>query len=116
MSTGMCIPPRGLVGEQWTGCTTLAHPESSSAQEAARTYLPDMRDSWALFFRQPAVLPSLAIVALFFNTAMAPTGVLTAFLTAQGMSGTATAVFRGACAALGLVGIWIGTRVSRWGS
>jgi len=104
--------------------TALDKPPHRDAREAAgtgaaalgamgalRSVTSSLLDSWRLFFRQPSLLPSLALVALFFNTAMAPSGILTAYLIAQGMTGTAAAAFRSLCAGAGLVGIWVGTRV-----
>ena len=87
-------------------------PTPPPPQGALRSVTSSLLDSWRLFFRQPSLLPSLALVALFFNTAMAPSGILTAYLIAQGMTGTAAAAFRSLCAGAGLVGIWVGTRVS----
>jgi len=78
---------------------------------AAKGVARNVQNTWGLFFAQPTTLPSLALVVLFFNTAMSPTGILTAYLTSNGMNGTTAATFRGACAALGFVGIGVGTRL-----
>ena len=50
----------------------------------------------------------MVFVILFFNVALSPGGLLTAFLTSRGMDGSSLAVFRGACAIMGFVGTWCG--------
>lgn len=55
-------------------------------------------DGWKTYFRQPILLSSLTFVLLFFNVALSPGGLITAFLTAKGMDGTSMALFRGGCA------------------
>lgn len=67
--------------------------------------------SWALYFRQPILPSSLTFVILFFNVAMSPGGLITAFLTSWGFNGNAMAIFRGGCAVMGFTGTWVGGRL-----
>lgn len=73
-------------------------------------------DGWVAYFRQPILPSSLTFVLLFLNVALSPGGLITAFLTAKGLNGTAMAVFRGGCAAMGFAGTWVGRRlIQRYG-
>jgi Ferroportin1 (FPN1) len=55
-------------------------------------------DGWREYFRQPILFSSLTFVLLFFNVALSPGGLITAFLTAKGLDGKGMAIFRGGCA------------------
>lgn len=68
-------------------------------------------DGWKAYFRTPILPSSLVFVFLFFNVALSPGGLLTAFLTSRGMSGYEMAIFRGSCAVMGFVGTWQGKRL-----
>jgi hypothetical protein len=74
-------------------------------EETERPY----QSAWKEYFFNNPILPSsIALVLLFFNVALSPGGILTAFLTSVGVTGTALAMFRGACALMGFVGSWCG--------
>ncbi|KAL3150048.1 hypothetical protein ABBQ38_013398 [Trebouxia sp. C0009 RCD-2024] len=64
--------------------------------------------SWQLYFQQPVLPASLAFIMLHFNAVLSPGCLMTAFLSSRGLSGTAAAVFRAACAVMGFVGTWVG--------
>jgi len=55
-------------------------------------------DGWKAYFRQPILFSSLTFVLIFFNVALSPGGMITAFLTAKGLDGIGMAVFRSGCA------------------
>lgn len=63
-----------------------------------RTQAMHAYDGWKSYFRQPILPSSLTFVLLFFNVALSPGGLITAFLTAKGLDGTGMAIFRGGCA------------------
>ncbi len=73
-----------------------------------KTARQSRQGSWRAYFRQPILPSSLVFVLLFFNVALSPGGILTAFLTSQGMNGSSLAIFRGSCAIMGFVGSWCG--------
>jgi hypothetical protein len=81
---------------------------------ALRTQLSHALDGWRSYFRQPILPSSLTFVLLFFNVALSPGGLITAFLTAKGLDGTGMAVFRGGCAVMGFTGTWLGRRLIQW--
>ena len=60
------------------------------------------------FFNNPMLPSSIVIVLLYFNVALSPGGLLTAFLTFKGMNGSSLAIFRGSCALMGFVGSYCG--------
>ena len=68
-------------------------------------------DGWKAYFRQPILPSSLTFVLLFFNVALSPGGLITAFLTAKGLDGTGMAIFRGGCAVMGFTGTWVGKKL-----
>ncbi|KAG7670516.1 putative Solute carrier family 40 member 2, chloroplastic [Nannochloris sp. 'desiccata'] len=73
-------------------------------------------DGWRAYFRQPILFSSLTFVLLFFNVALSPGGLITAFLTAKGLDGKGMAIFRGGCAVMGFTGTWVGRRlIQRFG-
>jgi iron-regulated transporter 1 len=73
-------------------------------------------DGWRAYFRQPILFSSLTFVLLFFNVALSPGGLITAFLTAKGLDGKGMAIFRGGCAVMGFTGTWVGRRlIQRYG-
>ncbi len=59
-------------------------------------------DGWRTYLRQPIVPSSLTYVILFFNVALSPGGLITAFLASWGMDGTAMALFKSGCAGVAL--------------
>jgi len=60
------------------------------------------------FFKNPMLPSSIVIVLLYFNVALSPGGILTAFLTLKGMNGSSLAFFRGSCALMGFAGSYSG--------
>lgn len=65
--------------------------------------------AWKQYFsNNPMLASSIVVVFLYFNVALSPGGILTAFLTFKGMNGTSLAIFRGACAIMGFVGSYSG--------
>lgn len=84
-------------------------PESMNRKKTVEKNPRQSRQgSWRAYFRQPILPSSLVFVLLFFNVALSPGGILTAFLTSQGMNGSFLAIFRGSCAIMGFVGSWCG--------
>ena len=79
--------------------------------QRARTNLARSLDGWKTYFRQPILPSSLTFVLLFFNVALSPGGLITAFLTAKGLDGTGMAIFRGGCAVMGFLGTWVGRQL-----
>lgn len=71
-------------------------------------YAAHALDGWATYFKQPILACSLTYVMLFFNVALSPGGLITAFLTSWGLDGTGMAVFRVGCAGMGFLGTFCG--------
>ena len=81
-----------------------------SLGQIIRTQTVHALDGWRAYFRQPILPSSLTFVLLFFNVALSPGGLITAFL-AKGLDGTGMAIFRGGCAVMGFTGTWVGRRL-----
>jgi len=86
------------------------------AADAARAFLRQagsvLRDvslTWRRYFRQPTAITSYTTVILYFNAVLAPGGLMTAYLTLIGCSGTGAAIFRSSCAVLGFMGTVLGS-------
>lgn len=76
----------------------------NSVKECSKTL-----NAWKeYFFNNPMLPSSIVIVLLYFNVALSPGGLLTAFLTFKGMNGSSLAIFRGSCALMGFVGSYSG--------
>ena len=56
------------------------------------------------FFDNPMLFSSLVVVLLYFNVALSPGGILSAYLIHCDVTGTGLAIFRGACAVMGFLG------------
>lgn len=87
------------------------HVSATPLSVKIRNQLLKSLDGWKAYFRQPVLPSSLTFVILFFNVALSPGGLITAFLTLKGLDGTAMAVFRGGCAMMGFGGTWVGRRL-----
>ena len=60
------------------------------------------------FFDNPMLFSSLVVVLLYFNVALSPGGILSAYLIHCDVTGTGLAMFRGACAIMGFLGSLVG--------
>ncbi|CAI7735873.1 unnamed protein product [Closterium sp. NIES-54] len=62
---------------------------------------------WRSFLGQPVLPVSVAYVLLFFNCVLSPGGLITSFLTQQGVDVSVIGAFRGACAAMGFAATFL---------
>ena len=62
---------------------------------------------WHQYCAQPVLPASLAYVLLYFNAVLAPGGLMTSYLTQQGLPVAAIGVFRGVCAAMGFAATFV---------
>ena len=62
----------------------------------------------AYFFDNPMLFSSLVVVLMYFNVALSPGGILSAYLIHREVTGTGLAIFRGACAIMGFLGSLVG--------
>ncbi|GJP37141.1 hypothetical protein CLOM_g21581 [Closterium sp. NIES-68] len=62
---------------------------------------------WRSFLGQPVLAVSVAYVLLFFNCVLSPGGLITSFLTQQGVDVSVIGAFRGACAAMGFAATFL---------
>ncbi|CAI5526230.1 unnamed protein product [Closterium sp. Naga37s-1] len=62
---------------------------------------------WRSFLGQPVLAVSVAYVLLFFNCVLSPGGLITSFLTHQGVDVVVIGAFRGACAAMGFAATFL---------
>jgi len=81
--------------------TSLPSSLSLSASSCARLFLTHRPTD-------PPTHPLPAVVLMYFNVALSPGGILSAYLIHRDMSGTGLAVFRGACALMGFLGSLVG--------
>lgn len=110
VDTAIFRPPwKRLLGRQ-TKETDARLPPDQFIQRA-RSHVARSLDGWKTYFRQPILPSSLTFVILFFNVALSPGGLITAFLTAKGLDGTGMAIFRGGCAVMGFLGTWVGRQL-----
>jgi hypothetical protein len=88
---------------------TVAHNKDQTGRRSYEKKFSITINAWREYFFENPMLPSsIVVVLLYFNVALSPGGILTAFLTFKGMNGSSLAIFRGSCALMGFVGSYIG--------
>eukprot|EP00250_Pteridium_aquilinum_P015300 c22508_g1_i2 orf=106-1806(+) len=66
---------------------------------------------WLLYLMQPILPASIAYVLLSFNTVLAPSSLMTTFLTQRGLNPAVIGSYRGACAVMGFLATYLASVV-----
>jgi hypothetical protein len=100
------------------GSLTLLSPFSDTIEqdikqqilsETKKAPTPTARSTIQTYFLDnPMLFSSLVVVLMYFNVALSPGGILSAYLIHRDISGTGLAMFRGACALMGFLGSIVG--------
>lgn len=64
---------------------------------------------WLQYLMQPILPASIAYVLLSFNAVLAPSGLMTAFLTQRGLNPAMIGSYRGSCAVMGFLATFLGS-------
>lgn len=72
-----------------------------------------IRHGWVEYMQQPVLPASLAYVLLCFNVVLAPGGLMTAFLTQQGLNPSIIGGFSGLCAFMGVAATFLSAYMVR---
>lgn len=85
-------------------------------EEAAEGGLQAVIRGWKQYLAQPVLPASLAYVLLYFNAVLAPGGLMTSYLTQQGLNPSVIGLFRGLCALMGFSATFLSaTMISKLG-
>ncbi|KAK2968745.1 hypothetical protein RJ640_020381 [Escallonia rubra] len=75
-----------------------------------------IKHGWVEYLQQPVLPASLAYVLLYFNVVLAPSGLMTAFLTQHGLNPSIIGGFSGLCAFMGVAATFVSAdMVKRYG-
>ncbi|XP_057778818.1 solute carrier family 40 member 3, chloroplastic isoform X2 [Salvia miltiorrhiza] len=92
-----------------SGCSP---PGSSQKTENLLTVGIDaIKHGWFEYIQQPVLPASLAYVSLFFNVALAPGSLMTAFLTHHGLNPSIIGAFSGLCAFMGVTATFVSAKM-----
>ncbi|KAL8553830.1 hypothetical protein ACS0TY_002201 [Phlomoides rotata] len=69
------------------------------------------KHGWFEYIQQPVLPASLAYVLLYFNVALAPGGLMTAFLTQHGLNPSIIGGFSGLCAFMGVAATFVSAKM-----
>ncbi|KAG0616217.1 hypothetical protein M758_5G099300 [Ceratodon purpureus] len=84
--------------------------------EAVEGGLQAVIRGWKQYLAQPVLPASLAYVLLYFNAVLAPGGLMTTYLTQQGVNPSLVGLFRGLCALMGFGATFLSaTMISKLG-
>nr|PNR27283.1 hypothetical protein PHYPA_029435 [Physcomitrium patens] len=98
-------------GYKTKGSTADTHHE-----EAAEGGLQAVIRGWKQYLAQPVLPASLAYVLLYFNAVLAPGGLMTTYLTQQGVNASLVGLFGGLCALVGFAATFLSaTMISKFG-
>ncbi|EEF49971.1 solute carrier family 40 member 3, chloroplastic [Ricinus communis] len=75
--------------------------------------LETIKLGWKEYLQQPVLPASLAYVLLYFNVVLAPSSLMTAFLTQRGVNPSIVAGFSGLCAAMGVLATFLSASLVR---
>nr|XP_024365668.1 solute carrier family 40 member 3, chloroplastic-like isoform X1 [Physcomitrium patens]XP_024365670.1 solute carrier family 40 member 3, chloroplastic-like isoform X1 [Physcomitrium patens]XP_024365671.1 solute carrier family 40 member 3, chloroplastic-like isoform X1 [Physcomitrium patens]XP_024365672.1 solute carrier family 40 member 3, chloroplastic-like isoform X1 [Physcomitrium patens] len=104
-------PKHANPGDKTKGSTADTHHE-----EAAEGGLQAVMRGWKEYLAQPVLPASLAYVLLYFNAVLAPGGLMTTYLTQQGVNASLVGLFRGLCALMGFAATFLSaTMISKFG-
>eukprot|EP00249_Psilotum_nudum_P014861 c25035_g1_i2 orf=1-1449(-) len=67
------------------------------------TGIETLKQGWIQYLAQPVLPASIAYVLLYFNTVLAPSGLMTSFLTHRGLNPSVIGLYRGMCAFMGFL-------------
>ncbi|MQL78542.1 hypothetical protein Taro_010968 [Colocasia esculenta] len=81
---------------------TVSLPNWGNLGKALKNGMDAIRNGWMEYKHQPVLPASVAYVLLYFNIALVPGALMTAFLTHQGISPHVIGGFSGLCALMGI--------------
>ncbi|XP_042046134.1 solute carrier family 40 member 3, chloroplastic-like isoform X1 [Salvia splendens] len=92
-----------------SGCSPTGY--SHETENILTSGIDAIKHGWFEYIQQPVLPASLAYVLLFFNVALAPGGLMTAFLTHHGLNPSIIGAFSGLCAFMGVTATFVSAKM-----
>lgn len=103
LATGVLDRPRSCQ----TCCGESSEEAAVDAGSIVDRGLETIKLGWKEYMQQPVLPASLAYVLLFFNVVLAPSSLMTAFLTQRGVNPSVIGGFSGLCAFMGVAATFL---------
>lgn len=100
----------GVLDRAVETCLSCSFP-SSKSENIVGVGLEAIKHGWFEYIRQPVLPASIAYVLLYFNVVLAPGGLMTAFLTQQGLNPSIIGGFSGLCAFVGVAATFVSAKM-----
>ncbi|CAA0816528.1 Solute carrier family 40 member 3- chloroplastic [Striga hermonthica] len=94
-----------------TGCGYSSAGSIPDTRNIFATSIEAIKHGWFEYIKQPVLPASLAYVLLYFNVVLAPGGLMTAFLTHNGLNPSIIGAFSGLCAFMGVAATIVSTKM-----
>ncbi|XP_009609098.1 solute carrier family 40 member 3, chloroplastic isoform X1 [Nicotiana tabacum] len=94
-----------------TCCSCSSERSLLESENIVRVGLEAIKHGWFEYVKQPVLPASIAYVLLYFNVVLAPGGLMTAFLTQQGLNPSIIGCFSGICAFMGVAATFVSAKM-----
>ncbi|XP_015062213.1 solute carrier family 40 member 3, chloroplastic [Solanum pennellii] len=101
----------GVLDRAVETCLSCSFPSSLKSENIVGVGLEAIKHGWFEYIRQPVLPASIAYVLLYFNVVLAPGGLMTAFLTQQGLNPSIIGGFSGLCAFVGVAATFVSAKM-----
>ncbi|CAN4108919.1 unnamed protein product [Withania somnifera] len=101
----------GVLDRAVETCFSCSSLSSLKSENIVGVGLEAIKHGWFEYVRQPVLPASLAYVLLYFNVVLAPGGLMTAFLTQQGLNPSIIGGFSGLCAFIGVAATFVSAKM-----
>ncbi|XP_060167306.1 solute carrier family 40 member 3, chloroplastic [Lycium barbarum] len=101
----------GVLDRAVETCFSFSSRSSLKSENIVGVGLEAIKHGWFEYVRQPVLPASIAYVLLYFNVVLAPGGLMTAFLTQQGLNPSIIGGFSGLCAFIGVAATFVSTKM-----
>ncbi|XP_059313311.1 solute carrier family 40 member 3, chloroplastic [Lycium ferocissimum] len=101
----------GVLDRAVETCFSFSSRSSLKSENIVGVGLEAIKHGWFEYVRQPVLPASIAYVLLYFNVVLAPGGLMTAFLTQQGLNPSIIGGFSGLCAFIGVAATFVSAKM-----
>ncbi|PHT98714.1 Solute carrier family 40 member 3, chloroplastic [Capsicum chinense] len=101
----------GVLDRAVETCFSCSSPSSLKSENIVAVGLEAVKHGWFEYVRQPVLPASISYVLLYFNVVLAPGGLMTAFLTKQGLNPSIIGGFSGLCAFIGVAATFVSAKM-----
>ncbi|XP_055816581.1 solute carrier family 40 member 3, chloroplastic [Solanum dulcamara] len=101
----------GVLDRAVETCFSCSSLSTLKSENIVGVGLEAIKHGWFEYIRQPVLPASIAYVLLYFNVVLAPGGLMTAFLTQQGLNPSIIGGFSGLCAFIGVAATFVSAKM-----